>query len=92
MQQAKVGKDMGDAYGAGYPGLRSLRDFPPGASDGRTRPDRVSLWDADRGKALHRFKGHADAIIPIAVAKDGKLAVSGGIDQTVRMWNVPQPQ
>ena len=30
MQQAKVGKDMGYAYGAGYPGLRSLRDFPPG--------------------------------------------------------------
>jgi WD40 repeat protein len=37
---------------------------------------------------LREFKGHTDEIKGVAISNDGLYAASGGLDQTVRIWNL----
>jgi WD40 repeat protein len=38
---------------------------------------------------VRTFRGHTDTIIAVAATPDGKHALSGGVDQTVRLWTLP---
>lgn len=50
---------------------------------------KVTLWDTARNAApLHDFAGHDNAVQAVAVAPDMSLAVSGGADNTVKLWNL----
>jgi WD40 repeat protein len=50
----------------------------------------VRLWDVVAGKELHCFKGHTASVTSVALSADGRFAVSGGLDQTVRVWELPK--
>jgi WD40 repeat protein/serine/threonine protein kinase len=39
-------------------------------------------WEGDS------FAGHASAVSSLALSTDGKLAISGGADRTVRLWEI----
>src|SRR5262249_58103523 len=54
-----------------------------GSDDGLVR-----LWDADTGQELKRFAGHNDWVVAVALAPDGRRAVSGGFDHTARVWDL----
>jgi hypothetical protein len=49
----------------------------------------VRLWDPASGAELAAGQGHTAAVTAVAVTADGKLLASAGLDQTVRIWQVP---
>lgn len=47
----------------------------------------VRVWDA-LGREQVKFTGHTNAVRSIALTADGRLALTGGDDRTLRLWEV----
>jgi WD40 repeat protein len=52
----------------------------------------VRVWSAQNGQMLVILHGHVGAIRRIALSADGRRAVSGGVDGTVRVRDVDRVQ
>ncbi len=57
-----------------------------GLADGR-----LALWDVTTGAKSAEYVGHGTTVLSIAVTPDDRFAVSGGLDNTVRLWKLPEP-
>jgi len=44
--------------------------------------------DIDRIESIHTLKGHSDSVQSVAISPDGRQAVSGSSDNTVRLWEL----
>jgi WD40 repeat protein len=49
----------------------------------------VKVYDR-RGEVLAELVGHRGRVTGVDVSPDGRLAVSGSYDQTVRLWRLPR--
>jgi WD40 repeat protein len=54
-----------------------------GSDDGTT-----DLWDVAAGTPLHRLPGHEGPVTGIALAPDGRRALTVSQDGTLRLWDV----
>ena len=50
----------------------------------------LQLWDSAQGAVTTRFQARA-AVKCLAAAPDGRRAVTGGGDGTLRYWGLPEP-
>ncbi|MCK5922775.1 MAG: WD40 repeat domain-containing protein, partial [Methylococcales bacterium] len=48
----------------------------------------VIMLDIETGDIIRRFQGHSEGVMGLAIALDGSFFLSGGFDNTVRMWDV----
>ncbi len=61
-----------------------VKDPPAPAEPDHT----VRLWDVETGQELRVFRGHANAVLGVALSPDGMRALSVSFDSTVRLWDV----
>ena len=50
----------------------------------------IQLWNLNNGEELRRFKGHQKFVLAVAFSPDGRYALSGSADQTLRLWRLPK--
>jgi hypothetical protein len=52
----------------------------------------IHLWEVATGRCLSRFAGHAGAVTSLCLSLDGRYALSGGTDRTVKLWETATGQ
>jgi tRNA A-37 threonylcarbamoyl transferase component Bud32 len=76
-------------HGEGVHGLAFLPDNRHVLSGSYDHNDNnLLLWDVETGTVAARLTGHAGPVHPVAVSQDGQIAVTGGGDATVRVWDL----
>jgi len=50
----------------------------------------VLVWDLDSGREIGRLAGHDRWITTLDLSSDGRYALSGAYDQTIRIWDLSQ--
>ncbi|MBK8258238.1 MAG: protein kinase [Polyangiaceae bacterium] len=48
----------------------------------------IGILDSESGKTLATLRGHSGQVVGVAVSADGKKVYSGGVDHTLRVWDV----
>ena len=48
----------------------------------------LGVWDFESKQLLLRLEGHTAVIRGVAISVDGRFAVSGSDDKTLRVWNL----
>jgi WD40 repeat protein len=65
---------------------------PPKTKDGRPAPPRERRWiylvDLAKGKVVHEFGTHRNAVTCLAFSPDGKRLASGSYDTTTLLWDM----
>jgi len=46
------------------------------------------LWDLETSKCVRRFDGHSGGVLGVDLTPDGRYAVSGSNDVTLRLWDI----
>jgi WD40 repeat protein/tRNA A-37 threonylcarbamoyl transferase component Bud32 len=50
----------------------------------------LRVWDPHSGSELWCCHGHTAAVTSLDVSADGRQIVSGGLDETIRVWRLPE--
>ncbi len=48
----------------------------------------ILLWNLETGQSLATLKGHSDLVRSVQITPDGRFAVSGSSDKTVKVWDI----
>jgi predicted Zn finger-like uncharacterized protein len=91
--KASAAADAGD-YGEALDLVRAVRDLPGYEVDRKS----LDLWtqagsrsrrmDSSRAWGVQTFEGHTKDVRSVFLSADGRRAISGSWDKTLRLWNV----
>lgn len=72
----------------GRPGITPPRLNAPSAGDARPTPDRTPSTPPALLTELHAFTGHTRSVLCGAISPDGSLAITGGYDRALKVWDL----
>jgi WD40 repeat protein len=49
----------------------------------------LRLWEVETGRCLRTFEGHEGTVFSARLSADGRFALSGSSDRTLKLWSVP---
>jgi hypothetical protein len=52
----------------------------------------LKLWDIESGKEIRNLTGHHGSVYAVAFAPDGRTALSGSSDGTLKLWDLGVPR
>jgi hypothetical protein len=52
----------------------------------------IHLWEVATGRCVGSFAGHAGAVTSVCLSLDGRFALSGGMDRTLKVWDTASGQ
>ncbi len=76
------GKDILTATGGLIVGSIGNMDIAQGTDN------RLRLWDLDTGELTREFPNHEHVVSSVTFSPDGRTAVSGSMDKSLRVWEV----
>ncbi|MDR2115466.1 MAG: protein kinase [Planctomycetaceae bacterium] len=56
---------------------------------GEIKENQVDLFDKETKKKIGDLFGHEDTVTALTFSSDGRFALSGGSDRTMRLWELP---
>jgi WD40 repeat protein len=68
--------------------VTSLAWSPSGDQIASASGETIDLWDATTGETLMTLEGHTSTVSVVNWSPNGMLLVSGGWDNTVRLWDM----
>lgn len=83
-----TGQPRWQAESAGARAPRRLAFSPEGRWLAVARDFYVELWDAQRGRLVHVFRGHDSSVTVVAFSADVRKLVSGSSDTTLLVWDL----
>ena len=66
----------------------TVRFSPDSSTLANTGYESVGLWKVDSGEKIATLTGHTGWVNTLAFSPDGSTLISGGDDETLRIWNV----
>jgi WD40 repeat protein len=52
----------------------------------------VIIWELTTGEVVSHFTAHTDDVTGVAFSADGRMALSGSMDGTLRLWRTLPPK
>src|SRR5262249_34017605 len=68
--------------------VRAAVFSPDGRSVLSASGDKALYWDIALEKVIRAFEGHKQEVYAVAMSPDGKVALTGSMDHTVKLWDV----
>jgi WD40 repeat protein len=85
--QKSSNSQRSNSVAVSFDGRRAVSAWSHRSFLGRSRYG-LMVWSLKRGRKLRTLAGHSDAVLAVALSRDGRRALSASEDLTLKLWDL----